>query len=262
MSFTALHADHGRLDATVDGLGCGLPFAAIHRARPRASLTCTECRHGMHAKKSSGGLQFFAHDAHAPRCAAAGESLEHHLFKLELAHAARAAGHHAELEVRAPGGRWRADVLVTAPASPRRVALEAQMSPLTLAEVRERTRRYLADNIDVIWFTTRPQRWSGQVPAVPVLPPQSLRTRWKVSGAVITRFVFEDCYCDPPWTHADHNHWSEAAEPVPLRTFIAGVLQRQLLQRISASTFHDGTATYEGWAPSDDLRTEAETLNT
>ncbi|WP_281156444.1 hypothetical protein [Streptomyces sp. HYC2] len=36
-------------------------------------------------------MQFFAHAAGAPRCTLAEESMAHHLLKLELAQAARAA---------------------------------------------------------------------------------------------------------------------------------------------------------------------------
>lgn len=65
----------------------------------------------MHAKVSPKPrrLRFFAHAANSPTCAlAAGETIDHHLLKLELANAARTTGAHAELEVRGPEGDWRA----------------------------------------------------------------------------------------------------------------------------------------------------------
>ncbi|WP_406102943.1 hypothetical protein OG698_11160 [Streptomyces sp. NBC_01003] len=65
----------------------------------------------MYAKISHNGLHFFAHAPGAPHCALAEETVHHHLLKLELATAARAAGAHAELEARGPAGTWRADVL-------------------------------------------------------------------------------------------------------------------------------------------------------
>jgi hypothetical protein len=65
---TAQHAAAGVLDATVDPLGEGTPWEAIHRARPRAPLTCRECGHGLPAKLSPKGLRFFAHDRAAPTC--------------------------------------------------------------------------------------------------------------------------------------------------------------------------------------------------
>lgn len=124
MSFTAVHAERGRLDASLPDLGCGWDWNAIHRVRPPAPLVCRECGHGMHAKASSLGLRFFAHAPKAPTCTLAEESMAHHLLKLELAQAARAAGWMAELEVSGPDGRWRADVLAST-ANGRRVALEA-----------------------------------------------------------------------------------------------------------------------------------------
>lgn len=56
MSFTALHPELGRLDATLTGLGQGLPWEGIYRARPRIRLTCPECGHGVHAQLSPRSL--------------------------------------------------------------------------------------------------------------------------------------------------------------------------------------------------------------
>lgn len=75
----------------------------------------------MYAKTSRAGLRFFAHAPGTPTCALALESVAHHLLKLELANAARDAGAHAELEVRRPDGRWRADVLATDPLTEHRL---------------------------------------------------------------------------------------------------------------------------------------------
>ena len=82
---TADHAHVGMLDATLPDLGAGLDWVEVHRARPRAPLTCRGCRHRLHAKVSRGGLRFFAHDPGARSCALAGESLAHRLLKLNLA---------------------------------------------------------------------------------------------------------------------------------------------------------------------------------
>ena len=85
----------------------------------------------MHAKVSRHGLRFFAHAPGAPTCALALETIAHHLLKLELANAARAAGVHAEMEVRGPDGAWRADVMASDPGGAWRWALEAQLAPIT-----------------------------------------------------------------------------------------------------------------------------------
>lgn len=120
MPLTAQHAAAGVLDATTNPLGGDATWSAIHRARPRAPLTCRECGHGLHAKLSAKGLRFFAHDAAAPDCSLAGETIAHRLLKLQLASAIRDAGWFADLEVAGEG--WRADVLATSPDGSRRMA--------------------------------------------------------------------------------------------------------------------------------------------
>ncbi len=123
----------------------------------------------MHAKRSPSGLQFFAHAPGAPECALAKETLAHHLLKLELAAAARDAGAHAELEVRGPEGAWRADVLASDPAGAWRMALEAQLSPITPDDIAARTERMQADGVPSVWFSDRYRPlWFGRVPSVRV----------------------------------------------------------------------------------------------
>ncbi|MFB6632187.1 hypothetical protein ACFCWY_20055 [Streptomyces sp. NPDC056362] len=124
MAFRAVHAEWGTVFSHLPDLGCGQAWEAMWKAKPSAPIACAECRHPMHAKTSYSGLRFFAHAPHAPDCEIArqGESEAHHLLKLELASAARDAGAHAELEVRAPDGSWRADVLATDPAGMWRIA--------------------------------------------------------------------------------------------------------------------------------------------
>lgn len=151
MPLTAQHAAAGVLDATVDPLGEGTPWEAIHRVRPRAPLTCRECGHGLHAKLSPKGLRFFAHDRAAPTCSLVGETMAHRLLKLQLASAIRDAGWYAELEVAGEG--WRADVVATSPDGTRRMAWEAQLAQITVDELRERTRRMGASGVRVCWVT-------------------------------------------------------------------------------------------------------------
>lgn len=165
MGLTALLPERGRLDATVDDLGCGWIWEAVHRVRPPAELRCPECGHGLRAKVSPRGLRFFAHLPGALACALAEESMAHHLLKLELATAARAAGWTANLEVSGPDRAWRADVLASA--GDRRIALEAQLAPITPEHIRDRTQRMAADGVPSVWFSDRPRPpWLGIVPSV------------------------------------------------------------------------------------------------
>ena len=185
MAFAAMHPEAGRVDATLLDLGCGLSWAAVHKVRPRVALRCPGCGHGVHAKVSSRGLRYFAHDPGRPEdCAWLNESLEHHRLKLQLATAIRDAGWHAELEVRAPDGSWRADVVASAHDGSRRVAFEAQLSPITNDDITARTGRYQEDGIDVCWVSAG--GWPPWIEAVPSAWAQEPRggQPWTVSSSV------------------------------------------------------------------------------
>ncbi|MFF4583396.1 competence protein CoiA [Streptomyces sp. NPDC001373] len=220
MGFTAHHDHRGQLDATQPDLGCNWAWESIHRASPRVSMTCPECRHPVHAKVSRYGLRFFAHDPGSPTCALAGESVEHHLLKLELATAIRATGHHAELEVRGPGGNWRADVMASSPDGTLRMAWEAQLSPITTGEVSERTTRFAKDGVRTCWVATRLRPWVGEVPSIHTRPPSDADSRWVVAGG-LARFTVDPCKegCRCP---AGHGEWHEAT--TDLQSFVAWVL--------------------------------------
>ena len=172
MPFRAVHTEWGAVDASLPDLGCGQVWEAVWKARPLAPLTCDECHHAMHAKMSLKGLRFFAHAPDAPDCALALESHAHRLLKRELANAARDAGAHAGLEVRGPDGTWRADVLASDLGGTWRMALEAQLSPITAADITVRTERMRADGVTSIWFSDRPRPpWLGAVPSVRLARP-------------------------------------------------------------------------------------------
>lgn len=167
MAFRAVHEQWGTVFAHLPDLGCGRVWADVWRVRPPAPLACAECRHRVRAKVSPTGLRYFAHAPRAPECAAAGESIAHHLLKLELAAAARTTGAHCEMEVRGPEGVWRADVMASDPGGAWRVALEAQLSPITLDAIAARTERMRVSDVRAVWFTDRPRTpWLGLVPSV------------------------------------------------------------------------------------------------
>lgn len=174
MAFTALHPELGRLDATQNLLGRDLDWSLVYRAKPRVLLTCPECGHGVHAKHSPRKVRYFAHDSGRPEnCSLSNESMEHHLMKLEMATAIRAAGWHAELEVGAPDGSWRADVMASSPEGDKRMAWEAQLSPITVEDIQYRTARYEEADIRVCWVTDRRSvPWMGAVPSVRATAPE------------------------------------------------------------------------------------------
>ncbi|MEV6924032.1 competence protein CoiA family protein [Dactylosporangium sp. NPDC051485] len=175
MPFAAIHPEAGRIDATLLDLGCGLSWTMVHKVQPRIALRCPDCGYGVHAKVSARKLRYFAHDPGRPaNCAWLNESLEHHLLKLELATRVRDAGWHAELEVRADDGTWRADVLASAHDGARRIAWEAQLSPITDEEIRDRTERYRSEGIEVCWVSPAETvvPWMSKVPSIRVREPR------------------------------------------------------------------------------------------
>ncbi|MGW6145596.1 competence protein CoiA family protein [Streptomyces sp. NPDC055140] len=110
----------------------------------------------------------------------ANESPEHHLLKLELATAARAAGFRAELEVGNEARTWRADVLVFDGQDRPFMALEAQLSPMTPQDARMRTDRYAADGVAVCWVSMEKRPWERGVPSLRVAPPRNRGDAWTV----------------------------------------------------------------------------------
>ena len=232
MPLTAQHASTGVLDATVDPLGEGVPWEAIHRARPRAPLTCRECGHGLHAKVSPKGLRFFAHDRAAPTCSLVGETMAHRLLKLQLASAIRDTGWYAELEVAGDG--WRADVLATSPDGARRMAWEAQLAQITVDELRERTARMEASGVPVCWVTDRERPWIGAGPAIRLSLADEAGPPVAVDAKVVDGTgVFREAWCPrrrcendggAPGPCPGHGWWRPVEPDVDLSVFVAGVL--------------------------------------
>lgn len=212
MAFRAVHAEWGTVFSHLPDLGCGQAWEAVWKVRPPAPIACAECRHQMYAKTSERGLKFFAHAPHAPDCEIArqGESEAHHLLKLELASAARDAGADAELEVRAPDGSWRADVLASDPAGTWRMALEAQLSPITAADITERTERMREHGVSCCWFSDRARPpWLGSVP--------SLRLTTTDGGLVVAEGLVK--FAQGGWV---------AAPQVPVADFLRWVFTGQV----------------------------------
>lgn len=187
MGYTALHAGWGRLDASLDDLGCGRSWADVHRVKG-LELACPECRGRVFpecrgrvfARLSPHRARHFYHQVRPDDCALANESPEHHLLKLELATAARAAGFRAELEVGNEARTWRADVLVFDREDRPFMALEAQLSPMTPRDARMRTDRYAADGVAVCWISMEKRPWERGVPSLRVAPPRNRGDAWTV----------------------------------------------------------------------------------
>ncbi|WP_050501524.1 MULTISPECIES: competence protein CoiA family protein [unclassified Streptomyces] len=187
MPFVALHPEAGRIDATQPELGAGLQWGQVYKVSPRVFLSCPECGCGVHAKHSPSRVRFFCHDrGRPPECSLANESWEHHMLKLEMAGAIRAAGWFAELEVAADDGSWRADVMASSPDGERRMAWEAQLSPITVEDIQARTERYMAEDVAVCWVSPhkQPSVWLGSVPSVRVRVPEEADEPWVVDDGL------------------------------------------------------------------------------
>ncbi|MEU6184164.1 competence protein CoiA family protein [Streptomyces coeruleorubidus] len=251
MPLTACLTGYGTLDATLDGLGCGLGWEAVYRTRPRPALACAQCGMPMHAKVSGRGGRFFAHDRRSPGCAAAGETEEH--LKRALAAAARETGHQAELEVTAAHRGWQADVLVTAEGGGL-TALEAQLSSASVDDVVERTRRYQDEGVRVVWFTHRAARWLGHVPAARLYRPAASDGPWSRLHPLVSRFSVVACseVCDPSpaWHGPVHAGWDHGEERA-LDEFVAEVLHGRLVPKTNTTAL--GTR-YDGWAAPEDVK--------
>ena len=103
-------------------------------------------------KRSPRGLQFFA-AAPGEGGVTAPESIEHQIAKIQLVQGMRAAGHEARVEypgTTPSGEEWQADVFVQAPHG--RVAIEVQMSQQHWDDYRNRTARYKASGVFVVWL--------------------------------------------------------------------------------------------------------------
>lgn len=171
MPLTALHAAIGMLDLTQPRLGADTDWSSLHRATPRAPLTCRACGGAMVAKNSKLDNPFFAHLRRPDDCWLAGESIHHRLLKVALAAAVRDAGWHAELEVAGAGVTpWRADVLASAPDGSRRIAFEAQLAAIDAEEITRRSENYAASGVEVCWVSDKPRDWLGAAPYLVVRP--------------------------------------------------------------------------------------------
>ncbi|MGO9900171.1 MAG: competence protein CoiA family protein [Solirubrobacteraceae bacterium] len=183
-------ADRANERVTIDSTSCdeGV-WVAIYKTQPRTALFCRECGSSMHAKVSSQGTRFFAHDRKQLRCSLNGETPMHRLLKSQLAEIIRACGWNAEMEAMPSDsdiGGWRADVLASHHQHARRVAFEVQLAAMTVVEGRERSARYSGDAIETIWLTTKNTPWLWKPPACCVDASVSERgvaaRRWVAAG--------------------------------------------------------------------------------
>ncbi|NEB39512.1 competence CoiA family protein [Streptomyces sp. SID14515] len=172
-----------------------------------------------------GGTRFFAHNGKRPEdCPLENESFEHHMTKLVLLGAIRDAGWHAELEVSAPDKSWRADVMATSPDGSQLMAWEAQLSPITIEHIKERTDRYTQAGIRVCWVSPHEQapKWIDEAPAVQALASEA-GGNWSVNDGVA---AFN-------WSFGA---WGVRVTPLP--EFVRWALEGQVEPVVSLRRYH------------------------
>lgn len=223
MPLTALRPDGSLLDATA----CGdAEWAEVHKPKVSAGLSCRDCGTPMHARVSSRGLRHLAHQRRTPGCPSEGESREHLETKRHIADLIRRCGMAAVVEA-GPGpgdrGGWRADVLGVSPTG-HRVAFEVQLAPMTVDVGRERTARYTADGIAVVWLTTKHARWVTRLPSAHLAPGEE--------GS----FVVDRGLAKSAWTG-----WQPPPSPVPLERVVKGVLD-QAIEAVPVDWFTEAHA--------------------
>ncbi|MFB8087362.1 competence protein CoiA [Streptomyces sp. NPDC055992] len=239
MGYTAVHSEWGRLDASMDDLGCGRAWEDVHRVKG-LRLGCPECGGRVFARASRHVIRHFYHQVRPADCELANESPEHHLLKLELAMAAREAGWRAELEVSGEGRDWRADVMVFDGSGRPFMALEAQLSPMTQDEAQMRTDRYARDGVAVCWVAVQDRPWERFVPSLRVGIPSQRGDAWTVRHG-LARYEWK------PRTLKAKAKWVHIS--CPLGDAVRWVLEG----RVHVHTAANGTVwwtarTYEDWA--------------
>lgn len=131
------------------------------RSREDIKAQTWECKFcGKEMTPRMGGIRawYFAHKREASECPFEAESEKESPQHLALKRAAAEAMRRhfgtqvasLEYEVRFPHLKRIADAVITLKDATR-VAIEAQISPLTLEQLRQRTDSYLRDEIEVVW---------------------------------------------------------------------------------------------------------------
>ncbi|GHF58682.1 competence CoiA-like predicted nuclease [Deinococcus metalli] len=140
-----------------------LDMPALRAKRTRAEIQaqhwqCKFCGKDMTPRMGAIRAWYFAHKREASECPfeaeSEKESPQHRILKRTAAEALRRHfGDQVaslEYEVRFPNIKRIADAVITLKDSTR-VAVEAQLSPLTLHQLQVRTESYLSDEIEVVW---------------------------------------------------------------------------------------------------------------
>jgi competence CoiA-like predicted nuclease len=114
-------------------------------------LVCPECKLPVVLKLGKVVCPHFAH-AQKSNCSLESESAEHMMLKQQIYNDARKLGIDADMEVTV--GENRTDVLLKGKL--RRVAVEVQLSAISLDDIWTRMENYRQHNVEVLWVVTPP----------------------------------------------------------------------------------------------------------
>lgn len=189
------------------------------------------------------------------------ESDEHKAYKERIVRVATEAGHQADTEVRAPGGRIVTDALVSG-AYGLRIGWEVQLSSAAASgprSVRERARKAIARGITPAWHTDRSDysrrsdtAWtrSDKLPAEVIAKNGDLRV---VSGFRVMDFWRCDVRALYPcpvngWRRCGNAH----ATPKPRDVLFDDLVRRTAAGLVVPLEYRDGSRTHRFWVPAED----------
>jgi len=125
-------------------------WAELKKRQKKGSIVTMECCHQPGFLRKTKETQHFYHQAKHPDCSWKDESPEHERLKYQIYKICKAEGWEAETEYRSKAGDWIVDIL--AKKDDRIIAIEVQLSKITLTELEDRERKYQEQHVESYWI--------------------------------------------------------------------------------------------------------------
>lgn len=146
----------------------GQTVAAYDERKENGPFRCLECGDPVSLKTGQNRINHFAHENPVARHYAEGESDEHWQCKMEIYEALKKLPHVRDAELERPLGTNRPDIFARINGVP--VAIEIQISNLSLENIMQRTIEYHRKDIYVLWLLL----WTPELDA-----PRYTPTLWE-----------------------------------------------------------------------------------